>query len=493
MYIGLDVGTSGCKAAVVRPDGSFAASAHREYPLLTPQPGWAELDPVAVWQAVIDVLSPLAPAATGARYLAVSSLGESMVMTDADQRVTHNAITYMDCRAESSVQRIAERIEPRQLHAVTGMPLNQMYSLNKLIWFSEHKPEVLEKTASIMMFGEFVNFKLTGRRLLDPASAARTLLFDSAQLAWSRQLFDLFALDRGWFGPIAEPGTAVGVILPEIAGQTGLPVDLTVILGCHDQPSGTLGSGTLGIGDTLLTEGSSEGINMIVGKDRLGDALLDNGIAFEPFFRGNYFITAGQLAHGHSIRWFADAFGDTIAQRTGPGESRYQAADRFCADCSGQLMFLPYLAGVDPNDADNHAKGCFVGLDASTDLARMYRALLEGLSFETRMRLERLAKSGVSPATVTAAGGAARSDLFMQLKADVLQRDIRVLANDEAGITGLAMICAVAAGHYDSYEQVVAAWVKARATVSPTTDYARQYRNYVRMQTHMRELYREME
>lgn len=492
-YIGIDVGTSGCKASVMEPDGTVVATARREYAFVVPRPGWAELDPAAIWRAVVETLADLAPAAAGARSLAVSSIGEAMVLTDGGDRVLHNAITYVDSRSEETLAEIEALLPARELHAISGVPLNQMYSLNKILWFRRHRPEILGKTRKAFLFVDYLGYLLTGERLVDAASASRTMLLDARSLTWSYRLLKLFGVDRDWFSPIAQPGARVGTLLPAVSRETGLPAGMTVTLGCHDHPCGTLGSGTVKVGDIFLGVGSSESLSLVIPPEGITDTLLDNKLAFEPFFDGQYFISAGQLTHGTSIRWFVELFRRELEELgTCAGESLYALADRMCPPDAASLYFLPYMSGVDPNDGDNDARGCFVGLDVTMDKWRMYRAVLEGLCFETRMRLDRLAQGGARLGIITAAGGGAGSDLLMQMKADVLERPLRVLEGGEACIKGLGMICAVAGGDYGDYAEAAARFTRYRREFLPAADYSARYRAYKTVHNHIRALYREL-
>ncbi|MDR1612844.1 MAG: hypothetical protein LBT97_08685 [Planctomycetota bacterium] len=492
-YIGVDVGTSGCKAAVVGAGGDILAAAGREYPFVVPRPGWVELDAGAVWRAVAEALRELSPRAASARAIAVASIGESMVLADADDRILYNPIVYVDNRCAGTVGKVENTVPARELHRLTGMPLNQMYSLNKLLWFRDNAPEVLERARKAFLFVEYIGYLLCGKRLVDPASASRTMLFDARRLDWADGLFRAFGMDRGLFAEIAPPGSRVGTLLPEVAAATGLPAGLAVILGCHDQPCGSLGSGIFDAGDALLGEGSSESINLIVDGTAVGPGLIDRHIPFEPFFEGRYLCASAQLTHGSGIRWFVELFRAELAKAGGdPAENAYALADRRCADDSAGLYFLPYLSGVDPNDGDNDARGCFVGLDVTVDIWRMYRAVLEGLSFETRMRLERLAEGGVAPGRMIAAGGATRSDRFMQMKADVLERPVRTLQGGEAGIRGLGAICAVACGDYPGYREALAGFARPCREYLPQKSYADRYAGYLAVQGNIRRLYREL-
>ena len=144
-YIGLDVGTSGCKAAVLEKDGRIRVQAGRTYPLLYPKAGWVELDPGMVWQAVLETLEEIAPESADAQALAVASIGEAMVLLDKDDRAVMNSITYLDRRCSRQTEFIRHCFDEKQLQQVTGMALDQTFSLNKYLWIGGNCPVTWKK------------------------------------------------------------------------------------------------------------------------------------------------------------------------------------------------------------------------------------------------------------------------------------------------------------------------------------------------------------
>jgi xylulokinase len=494
-YIGLDVGTSGCKAAVIDEEGSIIAAASREYSFETPSFGRVELNPDTVWEAALETLREIAPRSTEAAALAVSSIGETLVILDETEKTLANGIVYLDTRSEGQMAVIGEKISPRELYRVTGMPFHQMHSLSRLLWQRENTPRVLEKAAKIFMFVDFINYKLTGRRALDPGSAARTMLFDSKARQWSDRVMDLFEIPKDLFSPVKAAGTVIGPPLPEIARQTGLGGDTQIVLGCHDQASATLGAGVLGSGQLMLGEGSSESINAVSDYENIDeDVLFEKQITVEPFIsRNECLISLGVLQHGTSIKWFTRVNKDFYnAAPSRAGESLYAKADRCCDSSSGELYFLPYLTRSNIMDYSSRALGCFIGLEYNTTVNTMYRAVLEGLAFESKYNMLTLEQTGYKPLSVTAAGGGAKSALLMQIKADALKLGIRVPASADSGLTGLAMICAVAMGEYSDYSGAAGHFVKIRDEYTPRFDYGGRFEKYVKINKTIRALYDEI-
>ena len=180
-YIGLDIGTSSCKASIIDECGTVSMSASREYTLTHPAPGFVEIDPELVWKSVCDILREIAPASKDTVSIAVSSIGETMVLLDKFDRPIVNGIVYLDNRCQSEIADIMTKIGERELFEITLVPMNQMFSLSKLLWYRKHMPKVLEHISKICLFGDFISYKLCGETATDPATASRTMFFDAVR------------------------------------------------------------------------------------------------------------------------------------------------------------------------------------------------------------------------------------------------------------------------------------------------------------------------
>lgn len=492
MYIGLDVGTSGCKAAVMDESGAILAVASCEYAFEFPKPGWVELNPRTVWAAVMEALRGIAHAAGGARAIAVSSIGESLILLDEDDEPLANAIVYLDTRAAGAVDEVRSRFDPETLYGITGVPLNQMYSLCKLLWIKEHRPDILERARRIFLFGDYLTYMLSGERVIDPATASRTMMFDISSFTWSGEVFSRFDFSPEPYSKVVSTGTVAGCILPSVAAVCGLPQSLQVVVGAHDQVAATLGSGVIDPGDLLMCEGSTESLNLVVTKDRIRrDLLFRYEICMEPFIEpGRYIMPIGQLSHGTSIKWFVQSNRREYEAAARGTRSMYATADKLCAKDSGNLYFLPYLSGVNCMDASSRAPACFIGLDCETTVHVMYRAVLEGLSFETKSNMRLFDEANVPVNRIVASGGGARSKLFMQIKSDALEKRISTLDSSDSGTIGLAMICAKALGDIASYSDAASALVHIQEEIAPERDYRARYSEYTRLTTALKTLFR---
>ena len=495
-YIGLDIGTSGCKAAVVTKDASILAMSRNEYSFVMPKKGFVELNPQVIWQRVKGVLRDLSPYCSDVNALALSGIGESFVLLDKSGKPLNNFITYLDQRCEHYDQWIVDKIDQESLYKITGLTLNQMYSLYKLLWLRNNEPELLDRAESLFLVNDYFNYLLTGERAVDYGTASRTMLFDINKCDWSNELLSLFEIPESFLSPVLEAGTFIGKLLPELAEELELPKDICVYLGCHDQNAANLGAGAYKPGDVAICEGSSESINVVTNDSILkeGEKLAAKQVCIEPFLtKGKYIVPVGFLSFGTSIKWYVDTFEkDAFWKMQIEEESIYAYLDRYCASDT-DVVFLPYLTKVNVMDADSWALGAFIGLSISTSKPEIYRAVLEGIHFESRQNFELLYSTDLPMNHYVATGGLAKSALAMQIKADILQMTIHILACSESGVIGLAIICAVAVGDYESYEDAFNKFVRYENRFSPQKDYSLKYRKYCLMSDYIKKAYSDLD
>ena len=463
-FICIDVGTSGCKAAILTETGIVLQCAKRNYSLQHAQPGWASLCLPALWDAICGALQEIAPMASKARTLMVSSLGETMAMLDADDRLVFDeGMTYLDARNVQMWNEIVDSVDPEALCRKTGKRILQIGAMNQYRWWQRHEPRKMERVKRILFVDSFVTYMLSGEAMMDYSTASNSVLLDLQQHAWSPELAEQFGMDLRQFPKVGRAGTPVGKILPEMADRLGLPCELTILAGCHDQIAAMVGGGALQPGDAVIGEGSTEALNLLIERDDI-DKALRHQMPVEPFLdEERYMIMPSRLTHGTCIKWFASSV------PTEPGQNVYDMLNARCPRETSGLTFLPYLSNTYFSDY-HKPMGSFIGMDTATDCYQAYRALLEGLSCETRALLTELDEAGIPCNQITATGGATKSEVYMQLKADITQRTIGVLKNPEAGLSGLAMICAVHNGCYANLQEAAEGFKISRWLYQPATD-----------------------
>jgi xylulokinase len=273
-----------------------------------------------------------------------------------------------------------------------------------------------------------------------------------------------------------------------------LPQNVLVVAGGHDQALAALGSGAVKPGDSVDGMGSSECMTVILGADDISGKMAEYNFCCEPHVIEDAFITlAFNASAGTAIKWYRDSFNAERAREArARGENIYRIMDEECPDAPTGILFLPYVAGSGTPYFDSRTGGAFVGLRQGDDSAAVYKAVLEGISYEIRFNMELLKVCGIAPDTITAAGGGARSDVLMQIKADVMNQRIDVLETWETGTVALALLCARATG--DIENPAAAAIRLAKRTKSFTPDaeraayYEKQMKRYRKLYPFMLEL-----
>ena len=255
--MGIDVGTTGCKVVAFDHAGKVLAQAAREYPLLSPNPGWYELDPEQVWAFVCDCLRQVNAQLRHdpVTALALSSQGEAMIPVTRSGKALANSPVSSDRRNAEQTAAMQAALGREHIYAITGQPMSSIYTLPKALWWRDHMPHLLDDCWKILCYVDFVAYKLGAQAAIDYSMAARTLALDVHKLEWSEELLDYVGLTRDKLAQPVPSGTIIGEIPPRIADELGFGGGVKVVAGGHDQPAGALGAGVLSPGRAMLSIG----------------------------------------------------------------------------------------------------------------------------------------------------------------------------------------------------------------------------------------------
>lgn len=487
--LGLDVGTTGCKASLFDESGALLAAAYREYPTEQPAPGAYELNPQRVWEAVRQVIAEATAAAPRAqvRALCVSSLGETVVPVGRDGRVLDNAILYMDQRGKEQAAALERTVGGDRVMEIAGVPLHPMFSLPKTMWLREHRPELYGEVWKFMLFGDFIGYLLTGESVTDYTLASRTMGLDVAAKKWDASLFEAAGIDMDKFPALVASGEPIGVVRREVAEALGLEAGTLVVAGGHDQACAALGAGVLRGGEAVDGIGTVECLTPAYDAPITTPQMLEYRFNCAPHVvEGLYLTYAFNFTGGSLLRWFRDQFGQTAAaEARRAGMSVYDYLNATAAAVPTDLLVVPHFAGSGTPYMNPDARGAIYGLTLGTDAPQLYRAMMEGVTYEMRYNLDCLKEAGIRVDSLCAVGGGAKSDLWLQIKADIMDVPIRRLDAAEAGTLGSIMLAGRAAGVYRSYEEAAAQLVRPLRTFEPQQPsralYAERYEQYKRL------------
>ncbi len=473
--IGLDVGTSGVKGILVAADGGVIATAGADYPLLTPRPGWTEQAPEAWWQASCAVLRALQAKAPGpVEAIGLAGQMHGAVFLDADGQVIRPAILWNDQRTAAECAEIEARVGAGRLRQIAGNPALTGFQAPKVLWLARHEPAAHARVRHLLLPKDFVRHRLTGGLATDASDAAGTLLLDLRARDWSDEILSALAIPRAWLPRVHEGPEVTGKISAEGARATGLPEGLPVVAGGGDNAAAAVGSGVVRPGTGLVSLGTSG----VVFAPSAGLEIDPTGAlhAFCHAVPGQYHLMGVVLSAAGSLRWFRDLLG------TPGGADRGDSFDELIAAAAGigpgaeGLFFLPYLSGERTPHMDPHARAAWIGLTLAHDRRHLARALLEGVCFALADSLVLMRRLGVTPDRLQAVGGGARSPVWRQILAAVLDVPLQRLAVEEGPALGAALLAAVGAGVHADVEAAVAAAVRPEgAAEAPEPGLAARY------------------
>ncbi|MCX6090813.1 MAG: FGGY family carbohydrate kinase [Candidatus Atribacteria bacterium] len=477
---GLDVGTSGCKVMVFRNDGTIIAQSYREYPFITPQPGWLEMNPENIWQSVLVSLQEVVQKSSEAiEVMAVTSHGETLIPIDKNGRALWNAIANFDTRAHPYINFWKEKADPLTFFQITGMPLHGMYTVNKILWLKEHCPEVFEKTWKFCCVEDFIIHRLTGEDpVIDYSLASRTMLFDVIRKEWSPLITGYAGVEIDRLSRVSPSGVVAGEIKESVSRETGLPSRLSVATGGHDQPCGVLGCGVKKPGEAMYGIGTSECVALNLGeKPFLTRGMMENSFCCSPHVEQDSYLTLAYIASGAAVlRWFRDEFGFEEKQQSQlSGKNIYDLLLEKMPDKPASIFVLPHFSGSGTPYLDEKSRGAFIGLTLATSKGESVRAILESLTYEMKISLDLYEAFGLPIHSLRAIGGGSRSEPWLQIKADILQKPLTIPLAGETVALGTAMLAGMAKGIFATVDEAIDAMVVFQKTIVPRPDFQKMY------------------
>jgi xylulokinase len=468
--LGIDVGTTGCKSAVFSQEGYLLASAYEEYDNLRPRPGWAELDAGEVWEKVKRTVRKIASevASDPIQALAVSSLGEAMVPVTEDRQVLGPSILNFDVRGEEYVGRLANVLGKDRLYRINGNTLGNHYGLTKLMWIKEHQPELYKRADRFLLWGSFVPFMFGAGPVVDYSLANRTLLFDIGRQEWSEELAGVAGLDLSKLPATAPSGTVIGTVSDGVANELGLPANVAVVTGAHDQCVNAVGCGVIQEGRAVYGMGTFICITPVFSERREPAVMIERGVNTEHHAVPGKYVSFIYNQGGSLVKWFRDTM--AAAEHRNAEEAGRDVYDSLFAempDVMSSTVVLPHFATTGPPEFVSDSCGVIAGLRLETSRGDILKGIVEGVTFYLKECIESLPGTGIEITDFRAVGGGSKSDAWLQMTADILQRPLVRPKVTEAGALGAAIIAGVGCGVFPSYEAGVEAMVSLERTFEP--------------------------
>ena len=343
--LGVDIGTTGCKAAVFTAEGQCLATAYREYPTVHPRPDWAELDSRAVFDLVKDAIAEVAAHAgrDPVTALCVSSMGEAMTPVSADRQILGNSILHVDPRGAEYAERLAADMGQDAFYAINPNILGANYSLPKLLWLRDNQPGLYESAWKFLLWGDLLAFMLGGEPFTSYSLANRTLLFDIHSETWSKPLLAWSGINEEQLPRPVPSGTLAGVVSDEAARELGLPKGVQIVVGGHDQCCNSLGAGIYSAGKACCGMGTVECIAPVYNRIPSAPEMLPCGLNVEHHTIEGLYLSFIYNQSGVLVRWFRDAFAQADKQLLDGNEDLYDILMREMPVEPTRLMVLPHF------------------------------------------------------------------------------------------------------------------------------------------------------
>ena len=476
--LGIDAGTTGCKAAVFSETGQQLAIAYREYDICHPQPGWDELDAVEVWAAIKQAIGRAVAlsSADPIRALAVSSMGEAMTPVTADRRILGPSLLLSDSRGAEYLPRLRRELADERLYAVNGNTLGNHYSLTKLMWIRDHQPELYAAADRFLLWGSLIGFMLGAEPVADYSLANRTLLFDLARQDWSHELMAWGGIEAGKLPITAPSGAVIGQVSRQAAEELGLPAGIPIVAGAHDQCANAVGCGVIEEGLAVYGMGTFICITPVFTERRPPDVMLPRGLNTEHHAAAGRYVSFIYNQGGILVKWFRDAFAPTEHRRAqAAGRDVYEELFAELPGGPSGLMVLPHFTATGTPEFVSDTCGVIAGLRLETRRGAILKGILEGTTFYLKACVETLPAASIAIQEYLPTGGGSKSDAWIQLCADILGQPFVRPAVTEAGALGAAIIAGVGAGIFPSFQAGVEAMVRLERRFEPDAGQQRLY------------------
>lgn len=474
-FIGTDVGTTGTKTIVTDENGEILGKGYQEYELITGFGGRVEQNAEDWWNAVLYSVKEAIkniPDKHNIKALSLSTQGGSTLAVDSDFNPVSPAYTWMDERSEKESNEIADQYT-QYIYRTSGWRCDPCFDPPKMRWLAVHEPEIFQKAAYFVSTIEFVNFRLTGSNVIDPSNAAMRQLVNVNTSDWDPQLLEIAGLSPRRLPQCLPTGKYIGNLTVEAALLLELPASVEIYNGAHDQYCASIGSGAVTPGDMLLSTGTTWVILGITDQPLFTPSHIAPGV--HPI-SGLYGNIASLCSAGSALKWFKQLTGESFEAMDAEASGRMRSAEK--------ILFYPYYAGSGFPHHLSKVKACCIGMELMHDKYDLARALMEGISFETRASLEEFARYGADIRKLKMVGGAAKSDLWVKLTADITGCEIQIPAEKDTCCIGAAIIAAVGSGMYASYEEAARKMLRYSITVQPepaTAEfYHKKYEKYTK-------------
>ena len=465
-YIGIDLGTSSVKMLMTDKNGNAIKSVTKEYPLYFPKEGWSEQNPVDWWKAVKEGLTELTEGSDKSLVKGISFGGQmhGLVILDENDNVIRPAILWNDGRTQNEVDYLNGKIGKDKLSQYTANIAFAGFTAPKILWLQKNEPENFKRIKKIMLPKDYIAYMLTGVHSTDYSDASGMLLLDVKNKCWSKEMLDICGISESVMPRLFESYEVTGILKEDVAAKLGLSRDTKVIAGAGDNAAAAIGTGTVKHGQCNISLGTSG--TVFISQDTFS---VDDKNALHSFAHANgkYHLMGCMLSAASCNKWWLEEILKT---------KDYAGSQKDIKELGeNNVFFLPYLMGERSPHNDPDARGAFIGMSMDNTQADMTQAVLEGVAFGLRDSVEVARAQGITINRSTICGGGAKSPLWCNIVANIMNMEIVTLEKEEGPSMGGAMLAMVGCGEYKDVYEACEMLIKTNKSYSPDPIIAEKY------------------
>jgi len=478
-YLGIDIGTTGVKSALVAEDGKILALAYQEYNYFSQKPGWAELDSLEVFKKTkLTIQKVIAdhPSET-IDGISVTSLGEAVVPVTSDRKILGPSILNFDRRGEEFLEHLRAYLSNESFYKVSGNTLRNHFTLTKLMWIKKYQEDLYQQADFFLPWTSFVSFMLGAYPVVDFSLANRTLCFDINSEDWSGQILEISRLDRSKLPETKIAGSLIGEVNSQAASELGLKAGIPIILGAHDQCANAVGCGAIEEEMAMLGMGTFTCATPVYRQNLDRELLIRLGVNTEHHAVPGHFVSFIYNHGGSVVKWFRDTFAceeNRLAREK--GLDIYPRLFSELPDHPVKQVYLPYLSTTGLPDLDLNTAGVFSGIRLDSNRGDILKGIIQGIIFDLKMTLDSLDQEEVVIKDFRAVGGGSRSDTWVQTCADILNATMTLPENSESGVLGSAVITCVGLKKFQDYPTAIENMVGIKKVFYPNEKYRDGYK-----------------
>ncbi len=469
----VDCGTTAVKSAIIGLHGELKGFSRRDTPCIQAPGGRIENDPRAMFLACCGAIrsalkrSGVRPGTVAG--MAIANQRATVLCIGADGAVLGNALSWQDMRGTAQIEALRARVPDPEYYAITGLPNHAVFTLAKLLWVKEEDPDRYRRTARFVLVQDYLLKELgCDDYVCDRSNASLTGLLDGKTLTWSQVLLAAAGLERARFSELVPSGTPVGKLSRQAARLTGLLEGTPLVSGGGDQQCAGVGAGAVTPGVVEITLGTAA-VPLCCSPAAVRDSER-RVMCCVHAVPGQWNVEGLQNSAGSCLEW--------LGRVTQDGKRLSRAFFGQVGNVepgAGGVLFYPYLAGDSAPHWSPDARGVFWGLSLASGKADLARAIMEGVSLQTREVLDVFASLGIPVLEIRLTGGCTAIAEWNQIQADLFGRPVSTLDNPEATLVGAAILAAKGVGAFSSVAAAARRMVGIRKTYQPERERTAQY------------------